>query len=236
MKSIDKKKKKLADHIIEEIKSMLEEGVVKEGEKLPNQNDFAEQLGVSRLSLREALHTLTLMGVVEQKPGRGTRILSGNPDMWGTRPTPPLIDNPKDTLDLIETRKVIEPQIASLAADRINRKRLSLLEKDIRRMEIAIRNNDIDNYKKHDASFHYHIAKSCNNKYLVHMYLTIQNLMEQFMREFFHIFPDRAKKSLIYHKRIFNSIKQGDRKRTADALLDHINHFLNDLLEYYNLK
>jgi GntR family transcriptional repressor for pyruvate dehydrogenase complex len=48
--------------VIEEINRMILSGEVKEGDKLPNQNDFAAQLGVSRPSLREALHTLTLIG------------------------------------------------------------------------------------------------------------------------------------------------------------------------------
>ena len=55
------KRKKLSDSVIEEIKRMLLSGELQEGDKLPNQNEFAAQLGVSRPSLREALNTLTLI-------------------------------------------------------------------------------------------------------------------------------------------------------------------------------
>jgi len=75
-------KPKLADYVIEEIKDMLRSGQLAEGSKVPNQNEFAKQLGVSRLSLREALHTLQIFGIVEQKPRTGTIIINGDPDTW----------------------------------------------------------------------------------------------------------------------------------------------------------
>ena len=65
-------RKKLADSVLEEIRRMITDGELGEGDKLPNQNEFSTQLGVSRPSLREALHTLNLMGVIEQRPGLGT--------------------------------------------------------------------------------------------------------------------------------------------------------------------
>ena len=76
------KRKKLGDAVLEEIKRMITDGELAEGDKLPNQNEFSAQLGVSRPSLREALHTLNLMGVIEQRPGLGTVIKSANPALW----------------------------------------------------------------------------------------------------------------------------------------------------------
>ena len=76
------KEKKLAESVIEEIKRMIVDGELKEGDKLPNQNEFAVQLGVSRPSLREALHTLALIGAIEQRPGLGTVLKQLDPKLW----------------------------------------------------------------------------------------------------------------------------------------------------------
>ncbi|MCX7953528.1 MAG: GntR family transcriptional regulator, partial [Deltaproteobacteria bacterium] len=64
-------KKKISESVIEEIKRLVLTGQLKEGAKLPNQNELATMLGVSRTSLREALNTLSMLGIVEQKPGYG---------------------------------------------------------------------------------------------------------------------------------------------------------------------
>ena len=62
------KKSMLADSTAQKIKSMIEGGDFSVGDKLPNENDFASQLGVSRSTLREAIRTLTASGMLEIKP------------------------------------------------------------------------------------------------------------------------------------------------------------------------
>ena len=66
------KKSMLADSTAQKIKSMIEGGNFSVGDKLPNENDFASQLGVSRSTLREAIRTLTASGMLEIKRGKGT--------------------------------------------------------------------------------------------------------------------------------------------------------------------
>lgn len=93
------RRKKVADAVIEEIKRMIQSGELKEGDKLPNQNIFAAQLGVSRTSLREALNTLTRLGVTEQRPGYGTVLRSRVPAIFAEHMTPPLISDKQATID-----------------------------------------------------------------------------------------------------------------------------------------
>jgi GntR family transcriptional repressor for pyruvate dehydrogenase complex len=93
------KRKKLADSVIEEIKRMVDVGELKEGDKLPNQLEFAAQLGVSRPSLREALHTLTLIGAIEQRPGLGTVIKSANSTLWAVQLCPPLVSDAQASIN-----------------------------------------------------------------------------------------------------------------------------------------
>src|SRR4030067_1397953 len=109
------KKKKLADSVIDEIKRMIQSGEIREGDKLPNQNEFAAQLRVSRTSLREGLNTLTRLGVIEQRPGYGTVLRSGIPALFTDHPTPPLISDKAATIELIEARRYIEIGAAGLA-------------------------------------------------------------------------------------------------------------------------
>jgi GntR family transcriptional repressor for pyruvate dehydrogenase complex len=227
------KKKKLADFVIEEIKQMLKKGELKEGQKLPNQNEFANQLGISRLSLREALHTLSLMGVISQKPGSGTVILSGDPDMWVENLSAPVLSYQKATLELTETRKHLEYIIGKCAVDHITDKDIELLNDDIARMKTALDNADLSGYFKADMSFHYHIVSATHNRYLLHMFLTIRGLMEEFMKETFTVLPELMERSFHYHLQILDSLKKKDGESSSCFLQKHIEDIEISLRNYY---
>lgn len=214
---------------------MLNDGRLKEGEKLPNQNEFAKQLGVSRLSLREALNTLSLQGVISQQPGVGTIVLSGTPDMWAENPAAPMLSDSKATIELLETRKHLEVIIAKCAIDHIVDSDIDLIEEDINRMRKAVSTRDTQKYLKADMAFHYHIASSSHNRYIISMFLTIRNLMEEFMFETFKVFPELIVSSFTYHIKIFESIKSKDAKRTTKYLLKHLEEIENKLRDYYSM-
>jgi len=230
------KKRKLSEFVIDEIKQMLTDGSLKEGDKFPNQNDFAKQLGVSRLSLREAFNTLALHGVISQQPGVGTIILAGNPDMWSENPSPPMLSDSGATLELLETRKYLEVLIGKCALKHIKATDFTIIEEDINKMKKAVAVEDYQKYLKSDMAFHYHIACASHNRYILSMFLTIRNLMEEFMLEAFTIFPELLHSSFTYHKKIYESLKAGDVKRTTNYLLKHLEDIESKLKEYYDAK
>lgn len=227
------KKKKLSFYVIDEIKQMLIDGRLHEGDKLPNQNEFSKQLGVSRLSLREALNILSLQGVISQKPGAGTIVLSGNPVMWSENPTPPMLSDSHATLELMETRKLFEAVIAESAVKHITDNDLAIIKEDINRMKRASINQDIQKYLKSDLAFHYHIASATHNRYLLNMFLNIRNLMEEFMVEVFLIFPELVESSFAYHQKIFDSLSAYDVKKTTKFLQKHLEDIEIKLRIYY---
>lgn len=85
---------RLAESVIKEIKDMLLRDELSEGDKLPNQIEFASQLGVSRTVLREALQTLSDFGVVQQRPKIGTIIVSTAPLIYSKFLQSPLQEHP----------------------------------------------------------------------------------------------------------------------------------------------
>lgn len=87
---------------------MIQEGKLKEGDKLPNQNEFAAQLGVSRPSLREAFHILDMIGAIEQLPGYGTVLKSLTSAIMAQHLTVLWISDRQATLNLLKARYYIE--------------------------------------------------------------------------------------------------------------------------------
>jgi len=167
------KRKKLADAVIEEIQRMIDNGELKEGDKLPNQNEFAAQLGVSRPSLREALHTLTLIGAVEQRPGLGTVLRSRKQAMFAEHLSPPLVSDHETTIELVEARRHIESGIAELAVKNAGDEDIRELKHLVDAMAGALREERNNDYTELDLKFHFKLAESTRNRFMLHMFVTL---------------------------------------------------------------
>jgi GntR family transcriptional repressor for pyruvate dehydrogenase complex len=224
------KKKKTFEYVIDMIKKMLINGEIEEGKKLPNQIEFAKQLGVSRLSLREALCTLENIGVVLQKPKLGTVIINGDTSKWVKQATPPLLTDRKATFELIEARKVIEAAIAKSAARNIEDDEVNRLEKILIDMKVAQMNGKSHEYSDLDMEFHLLIAKATKNRYLLNMFMTVITLMKKMIDEVNGTMPIIMKNSSNTHRKIFEALKKRDGKEAMKWQVTHINR----VCEYYN--
>jgi GntR family transcriptional repressor for pyruvate dehydrogenase complex len=226
-------KRKLADSVIEEIKRMIQGGELKEGDKLPNQNLFAAQLGVSRTSLREALSTLTRIGVIEQRPGYGTVLRSRIPALFTDHLAPPLISDKEATIELIEARRFIEIGAAELAVKNVTSEQINEMGLLIKEMPRSLKEGRIDDYIEQDVAFHFSIAKSSHNRFLINLFVTIRGFMEQYMRESFHLLPYMLKRSLKFHQNIYQAVKGGSRSRAVSQMEKHILDIQRAIQHYY---
>jgi GntR family transcriptional repressor for pyruvate dehydrogenase complex len=226
-------KRKLADSVIEEIKRMIQNGEVKEGCKLPNQNVFAAQLGVSRTSLREALSTLTRIGVIEQRPGYGTVLRSRIPALFTDHLAPPLISDKEATIELIEARRFIEIGAAELAVKNVTREQIREMGLLIKEMPRSLKEGRIDDYIEQDIAFHFSIAKSSHNRFLINLFVTIRGFMEQYMRESFHLLPYMLERSLKFHQNIYQALKSGSRSKAVTQMEKHILDIQTAIQDYY---
>lgn len=236
MAKIGRSKKKLSDYVLDEIKRMIVSGEIKEGDKLPNQNDFAAQLGVSRLPLREAMQRLSQMGVIEEKPGSGTRIISADPDKWNTMLEAPFLSDAQSTLELLEARRFLETNIIHACVQRFDAEDIHALRKDIQQMEKALKRHDTKTYLKNDMAFHFHIARATHNRYLLHMLQTLQKLLEQFMMEVFSEIPNLLPNSLHHHEKILSCVEAHDMESAAQSMNDHLANIVTLLIDYYREK
>jgi len=236
MAKISAVKKKLSDYVIDEIKRMLISGELQEGSKLPNQNDFAKQLGVSRLPLREAMQKLAQMGVIVEKPGVGTHIIVGDPSLWDMKVEAPLLTDTQATLELIEARKSLEITIVKASVDRVDMDDIEKLKKDIQNMRRALKRQDRTTYLKNDMAFHFHLATASHNRYLLRMLKDIQALLEQFMMEAFNEIPALLPDSMHHHEQIFQHVLKHEHQEAVQGMTDHIGSIENILKDYYKRR
>src|SRR4051794_14075754 len=109
----------LPDQIASRLIGLIQERQLKAGDRLPPERELAVTMGVSRSSLREALRALAMLGVAEMRHGDGTYLTSLEPDAL-MRPVGLVLSLSDAGLqELFEARKLVEPALAGLAAERI---------------------------------------------------------------------------------------------------------------------
>lgn len=215
------KKKRLAEYVVDDIKKMLMDGTLKEGDKLPNQNEFAKQLGVSRLSLREGLQILEIMGVVEQRPKTGTVIRNAHPEQWEYPFKKFSLNDEDDTRQMLLARHCVEPAIAAEALKYISPEQTDKLTQIYFELYDAWRASDVEAYLSKDKEFHLFIAECCCNVYLLNMYEIALNQVDIFMKDVLVAFPEAFEKAVRMHRGIYEGLMEKNPEKLEQGVRQH---------------
>lgn len=157
-------KQKVPEIIIDRFKALIDSGEISPGDKLPTERELAGMLNVSRPSLREALRSLSLLGILENTPGRGT-FLKSSPSQWPIAPFIIISLESGNLLNILEARHELEISVAGLAAERRNKSDLNQMKKALNQMESSI--NNIEVYMNSELLFHKAITKASKNPVII---------------------------------------------------------------------
>ncbi|MTI65786.1 MAG: FadR family transcriptional regulator [Firmicutes bacterium] len=219
------KNKKVYEHVIEQIQNMIIDGVLKQGDRLPSERELASQLNVSRTSIREALRSLQIIGLIESRQGEGN-FIKENIDETLFEPLSIMFmfnkDKPEDILDL---RIAIEVQAAYLAAKRVTEEDKKELENILKKLNKVEKEGNEKIRAKYDKEFHYKIAKITGNYFIINLLNNISSLMESFIiyarEKILKAIDDKS--LLIYqHERIYNAIITNDSEKAASYMREHL--------------
>jgi len=153
---------RLSDRVTEELTRMLAAGRLKPGDVLPSESELARRFGVSKPVVREALNRLSARGVVVVQQGKQTSVaaLSSVPLASYFELAVRLADD--GLREAIQLRSVLEPEIAALAAARIDDDQLDALEALIERLKALVETQDP--WVEADLEFHLAIARASGNR------------------------------------------------------------------------
>jgi len=160
------KTQKVYMRIVEQITNLVEKGKLKPGDRLPPEHVLAEKFGASRPSVREALSALEILGVIESRAGRGN-FIKNSLNLPSYRKKLEELEREESPFELLEARKIIESQIASLAAQRATEEDISAIQDSLNKMKNAL--PDIPRVMEYDRKFHINIAKAAHNSVLFSM-------------------------------------------------------------------
>jgi GntR family transcriptional regulator, transcriptional repressor for pyruvate dehydrogenase complex len=215
----------VSDEIVDQLIDLIERGVLKPGEKIPSEHQLCQQFGVGRTSVREALRSLSVMGILTTHAGDGTYVSEDRTRLlrrtlqWG------LLLDKKVIEDLLETRLMLESQTAYMAASKATEENLAELRQSVGQMAAAVEKPDV--YLEADLRFHLAVAQASQNSILHNLLSMIRSYLQAWIEETLRNSPDhrldsRAKLSVQEHRRVLKAIEARDADGASAAMRRHI--------------
>jgi GntR family transcriptional repressor for pyruvate dehydrogenase complex len=213
---------RLGDVVIERLTQAIVDGRLKPGDRLPSESQIAATFGISKPIAREALRELAAMGVIQVQQGKVGRIRAIDSGPLARFFRFAVGRTEQGLHDAVELRRMLEPQIARLAAQRRTDADIATLREILAAMESAL--GDIPRWIVADLAFHAHIAAMAHNALVA---LQMQGL-EPVVREMMVRFNDRAarqqadwRETYKRHVRVAEAIEAGNADAAEHAMRDH---------------
>ena len=212
-------RRRLYEDIVGQIQEFIREGILKPGDRLPSERELAERLQVSRSSLREAIRALELKGLVVSRPGAGTFISTESLDSLISIIAASLAQAADYLHDVFEVRRLLEPQIAAMAAERANHEDIQRMDEALREQEGQIARGETG--VEGDTAFHFAMAQATQNHALTKVVSTIADILRQSRDQSLQT-PGRPQRSLASHRHILDMIEGSNVEGARSAMQYHI--------------
>lgn len=217
---------RLYEQIVEQIEESILNGQLKTGDQLPAERELAQRFGVSRTAVREAVKALREKGLVEAYSGRGTFITDGRSQAirqsldWMSR-----AKNVDGSVHLAELRAILEPEIAALAARRMEEQHIATMREAVATMDRSLR--DPESYIEADLDFHLALAEGAANPLILSLIDSIVALLREQRIRIFKVEggPERGQ---IHHKRILEAIEKRDPDSARATMHAHLQQICED--------
>jgi GntR family transcriptional regulator, transcriptional repressor for pyruvate dehydrogenase complex len=217
---------RLYEQIVQQVEESIVKGVLKPGDQLPPERELAQQFGVSRTAVREAVKALREKGLVEAYPGRGTFITDGT--SYAIRQSLDRmvkIGQTEGSGYLVEVREILEPEIAALAATRADDENLGAMREAVAVMDAA--RGDSDAFIEADLDFHLALAEAAANPLILTLIDSIVGLLREQRTRIFLVEggPERGQ---YHHKRVLEAVEHRDPIGAREAMKAHLRQVRED--------
>ncbi|MBZ5648531.1 MAG: FadR family transcriptional regulator [Acidobacteriia bacterium] len=212
------RRNKVYEEVARQIESLILEKL-KPGDKLPPERELAEMFSVSRSSIRDAIRSLELAGLLEPRQGVGTVVC----ELTAESLINPLVNALKHKRELVsellEVRKMLEPPLAARAAKHASPDEIAEMEDILRRQAEKVSRGEMT--IDEDSEFHYSIAMASGNSVVLKVLDLLMDLLRETRERSLQV-AGRAQRSLAGHRQILAAIKRGDGAAADSAMRRHI--------------
>jgi GntR family transcriptional repressor for pyruvate dehydrogenase complex len=213
------KRRRLFQDVVQQIRELILNQRLALGHRLPPERELAEQFQVSRSSLREAMRTLELQGLVTIRPGAGTFVHAQGEESMSEALVSYLTNGDGALRDVFELRHILEPQMAALAAQRATPEDVGRMEEMLGEQSDQIARGETG--AQGDTAFHFAVAQATHNSALVKVVTAMGDILSQSREQPLQA-PGRPQRSVASHRYILEMIREGDGQGAREAMEHHI--------------
>lgn len=214
------KRVNVGEQVFEQLKQMLIDGEWKQGDKLPSENGLAQMLGVSRITVRQALQKLGALGLIETRLGEGSfvKTVAVSDNMQALLPTVYLSGDEPD--QVFEFRQIIDVESVRLAVGRCTQEDIEDLKKIHQKMLQKKDEADPVGFAKMDTEFHFKISQMTRNSLMIKTNEILREVINSYVIAI--IGKMGWDIALLYHGKIIDAIIARDEKAAVETMREHI--------------
>jgi GntR family transcriptional repressor for pyruvate dehydrogenase complex len=213
------RKKRLYEEIVSQIQQLIETGELHSGDRLPPERKLAEMFKVSRNSVREAIKALEEKQILKSRPGDGTYVIVENEAAIIAPLAYALQLETTKMREIFQFRRMVEPQIANLAAENASQEDIDSLKVILFDQERQIASGD--NSKELDRAFHLRLARATGNSVLYKIVNILSDILEESREE---LYQSKKRRIVSYkaHLKIVEAIEKNDPELAWQEMDHHL--------------
>jgi len=228
--------KKKSIYVVEQIMEAVNRGDYKVNERLPSERKIAEEMGVSRVPVREAISALQVVGIVESVPGAGTYVRKFGKNPLIRSQAISVLEESESPFEAYRARRVFEVGIMGLVINEANSLDLAKIEEVLERMGKAVDAKNFGGYFKSNRDFHLAIAQATHNSLIERVIASLLSVIDQPLwkeaaQKHFSDY-EHIKEYLQRHRRIFTAIKNKDREFAEKEMKKHFDETVEEVRRY----
>ena len=209
----------LLDTIARRMICFVMEDHYKAGDRLPSEYELARQFNVGRGAVREALKALSVVGLVRVERGKGTYVADRSDFLIG--PISLGVDIGVQFSSLVDARKLIETELAGLAAKHADAKAIRVMQRYLEGMEEHAAAGGYEEYAAADLGFHFAVANAAGNSLLSQFMTLIRNLISEWI-SLTSMEPRVPEGAVDEHRLIFEAIRNHKPREARNAMARHL--------------
>jgi GntR family transcriptional repressor for pyruvate dehydrogenase complex len=221
---------RLSDRVTQAMLDSILASKIAPGDALPSERALAEQFGVSRTVIREAVRNLDARGVLDVQSGSGVRVANVDPSVVDDALQLFLWSSPVSFEKVHEVREMLEVQAARLAAGRAGEEDLARMRESLARL--ADRLPDVEAAATEDVEFHRHVARSTQNDLMLVLHDCLGSTLVQIRRQAMTQSTRAGADALAAHTAIFKAIAAHDADGAAEAMHFHLSQVRGALRDF----
>jgi GntR family transcriptional repressor for pyruvate dehydrogenase complex len=213
------RKERRYEQVAEQIQKLIAEGTLKPGDRLPPERELATRFRVARSSIRDAVRTLEVMGILEPRQGTGTVVRDLSTDSLVVPLASVLVRKRELVSELLDVRRILEPALAARAAKNATVEEVMELEDILRRQAEKMQRGEPT--VEEDSEFHYAIGRAARNSVVLKVLDILMDLLRESRARSLQT-QGRPERSYAGHRRVLRANPRRDPDAAEKAVRKHL--------------